>query len=74
VRRTRGDGVRVRLSDMHAQPLVAIGRSPLLDVIGHENCFRKVADALNAARQQLGLPSAGSSAGVGSTMAREREE
>src|SRR5690606_38286582 len=34
VQRSRRDGVRVLLSDVHAQPLIAIGRSRLLDTLG----------------------------------------
>jgi sulfate permease, SulP family len=56
VRRTRRDGTVVYLSDVHAQPLLALQRSDLLDEIG-ENClYGNIDEALAAARQQLGLP------------------
>jgi SulP family sulfate permease len=58
VRRTRRDGTQVLLSDVHSQPLVALGRSELLDEIGEENLFGNVDDALEAARSRLGLPPA----------------
>ena len=55
VRRTRRDGTAVYLSDVHAQPLVALQGSDLLGEIG-ENClYGNIDEALAAARQQLGL-------------------
>jgi SulP family sulfate permease len=56
VRRTRKDGTVTLLSDVHAQPLIALGRSALLDEIGENNIFGNVDDALNVARKHLGLP------------------
>jgi SulP family sulfate permease len=53
VRRTRKQGTEVLLSDVHSQPLVALGRSGLLDEIGEENLFGNVDEALDAARQRL---------------------
>jgi SulP family sulfate permease len=53
VRRTRKQGTKVLLSDVHSQPLVALGRSGLLDEIGEENLFGNVDEALEAARQRL---------------------
>jgi sulfate permease, SulP family len=53
VRRTQGDGTRVLLSDVHAQPLVALGRSDTLDLIGEEHLFGRIEDALAAARAYL---------------------
>jgi sulfate permease, SulP family len=56
VRRTRKDGTLVLLSDVHAQPLIALGRSELLDEIGEEHLFGDIDEALAAARKHLGLP------------------
>lgn len=56
VRRSRRDGTVVLLSDVHAQPMIAIARSTLLDAIGEENIFGNLDDALNRARAHLGLP------------------
>jgi SulP family sulfate permease len=56
VRRTRRDKTVVLLSDVHAQPLIALGRSELLDEIGEECLFGNIDEALAAARQHLGLP------------------
>ena len=41
------------LSDVYSQPLIAPGRSGLLDEIGDENLFGNVDEALEAARQRL---------------------
>lgn len=56
VHRSRKEGTLVLLSDVHTQPLVAIGRSAVLDEIGEDNIFGNIDDALNGARQHLGLP------------------
>jgi SulP family sulfate permease len=56
VRRTRRDGTVVLFSDVHAQPLVALERSGLLDEIGGEHLFGDIDEALIAARSRLGLP------------------
>ena len=56
VRRCRRDGTLVLLADVHAQPLMAMGRAGLLDDIGDDNIFGHVDDALNRARTHLGLP------------------
>ena len=53
--RSRAQGTLVLLSDVHAQPLVALGRAFLLDEIGDDNIFGNVDDALNRARRELGL-------------------
>ena len=53
IRRTRAEGTQVLLSDVHSQPLIALGRSGLLDEIGEDNLFGNVDDALEAARQRL---------------------
>jgi SulP family sulfate permease len=74
VRRSRGEGVRVMLSDVHAQPLIAIGRSHLLDVLGDENVFGNLDDALNAARLHLGLAPIEPPEGIAPTVARERAD
>jgi SulP family sulfate permease len=53
VRRTRAEGTLVVLSDVHSQPLIALGRSGLLDEIGEDNLFGDVDQALDAMRQRL---------------------
>ncbi|CAN5874331.1 sulfate permease [soil metagenome] len=53
VGRTRAEGTHVLLSDVHSQPLIALGRSGLLDEIGEENLFGDVDGALEAARRRV---------------------
>jgi SulP family sulfate permease len=55
IRRTRKDRTMVLLSEVHAQPLVALERSGLLDEVGEEYVCKDVDDALAAARRHLGL-------------------
>jgi SulP family sulfate permease len=50
VRRSRNQRTRVLLSDVHSQPMIALGRSHLLDELGEENIFGNVDDALAHAR------------------------
>ena len=54
IRRTRREGTKVLLSDVHAQPLVALSRSDLLEEIGEDNLYDDVDAALEAARAHLG--------------------
>jgi SulP family sulfate permease len=53
IAKSNRDGVRVMLSEAHAQPLVALGRSDLLDRIGEANLFGSLDEALDAARAHL---------------------
>jgi SulP family sulfate permease len=55
--KNRVAGTLLLLSDVHAQPMMALARSELLDRIGDENLFGNLDDALNRARAHLGLPS-----------------
>lgn len=71
VRRARKDGTLVLLSDVHAQPMIAIGRSMLLDELGDEQIFGNLDDALNRARAELGLPEAAPPEGARLTVERE---
>ena len=50
------DGTLLLLSGVHAQPLFAFTRSGFIDVIGSQNMFGNLDDALNRAREFLGLP------------------
>jgi sulfate permease, SulP family len=49
VRRSRKERTQVLLSDVHSQPMMALGRSELLDELGEENIFGNIEDALVAA-------------------------
>ena len=71
VHRSRREGTLVLLSDVHTQPLVAIGRSALLEEIGEDNLFGNLDDALNRARSHLGVPQAERPAFAVPTVARE---
>jgi SulP family sulfate permease len=55
IRRTRKDRTMVLLSEVHAQPLVALERSGLLEEVGEEYVCENVDDALAAARKHVGL-------------------
>jgi len=53
VRRTRNDGTLLLLADVHAQPMVALARSELLDEIGEENLCGDMETALQRAREHV---------------------
>jgi SulP family sulfate permease len=53
VRRARKDGTRVILAGVHAQPMVALGRSTLLDEIGDHNLLGTLDEALAEARRDV---------------------
>ncbi len=72
VHRTRKDGTLVLLSDVHAQPMMAMGRSGLLDEVGDDQIFGNVDDALNRARRELGLPPEPPPQSAEPTVERER--
>ena len=70
-RRCQREGTLLLLSDVHAQPMFALVRSDILSVIGEENLFGNIDDALNRAREYLGLPLVARPAGATPTVARE---
>jgi SulP family sulfate permease len=53
VHRSRGDGTLVLISDISAQPRMALERSAVFDDIGEECIFATLDDALAAAREHL---------------------
>jgi sulfate permease, SulP family len=67
-------GTVLLLSGVHAQPLVAFVRSGLSDAIGSENMFGNIDDALNRARELLGLPHQPRPGAARPEVAREREK
>ena len=73
VHRARKDGTLLLISDIHTQPLMALGRSALLDEIGDDNLFGNIDDALNRAREHLGLPTAERPDFATPTVARESQ-
>ncbi len=72
--RSRRDGTLVILSDVHAQPVVALERSGLYDELGEENIHGNIDDALNRARQYLGLDPVGRPEFATPTVARESKD
>jgi SulP family sulfate permease len=50
-RRVRRDGTRIMIAEVHAQPMIALGKSYLIDELGEDNVFGSLDDALEAARQ-----------------------
>jgi len=56
IRRTRKDRTIVLLSEVRSQPLVALGRSELLDEIGTDALCGDIDEALATARAHLGVP------------------
>jgi len=64
-------GITLIIADLHAQPLVAMERSGLLEEIGENNIFGNIDEALNRAREILGLPQVPSSVPFIPTVARE---
>jgi SulP family sulfate permease len=71
VRRGGREGTLVILSDVHAQPIIALERSGLFDEVGEANVLGNVDDALNRAREHLGLPPVGRPTFATPTVARE---
>ena len=71
VERGRRDGTLVVLSDVHAQPVVAISRAGLYEEMGEANVHGNLDDALNRAREYMGLPQLPRPAFATPTVARE---
>ncbi len=53
---TRREGSKLFLAGVHAQPLIAMDRSGFLDKVGVDNVFENVNDALQRAREVVGMP------------------
>lgn len=52
----RKHNIAFLISDIHTQPLYALGQSEMIDLIGEENIFGNIDNALNRAREIVGLP------------------
>jgi SulP family sulfate permease len=59
------------LSDVHAQPVVALERSGLYEEVKEENVLGNIDDALNRAREVVGLPAVATPSFATPTVARE---
>ena len=70
-RRYKREGTLLLLSDVHAQPMFALVRSDILPEIGEDNLFGNIDDALNRARQHLGLSPIPRPTTATATVARE---
>ena len=70
-RRCKGDDTLLLLADVHAQPMFALVRSEILVEIGEANLFGNLDDALDRARQHLGLPPEPHPPGAFPTVTRE---
>jgi SulP family sulfate permease len=70
-RRSQKEGTLVVLSDVHAQPVVALERSGFYDELGEDNIHGNIDDALNRAREHLGLQPVQPPAFATPTVARE---
>ena len=71
VRRCRREGTLVVLSDVHAQPVIALERSGLYEEVKEENVLGNIDDALNRAREVVGLPAVATPSFATPTVARE---
>jgi len=56
---SKKQGTTIILSGVHTQPLYAMTQAGLLDLFGEENVFGNIDDALDRAREILGLPKKG---------------
>ena len=74
VHRSRNEGMLVVLSDVHAQPVVALERSGLYDELTEDNVHGNIDDALNRAREYLGLQPLPRPVFATPTVARESKE
>ncbi len=72
-RRSTKEGTLVILSDVHAQPVVALERSGMYDELGEDNIHGNIDDALNRARQYLGMQPVQPPAFATPTVARESQ-
>jgi len=70
-RRCKHERTLLLLADVHAQPMFALVRSDMLEEIGEQNLFGHVDDALDRAREYLGLPPQPHPAEAVPTVARE---
>jgi sulfate permease, SulP family len=69
----RKNGISLIISDLHTQPLIAMERSGLLKEIGEDNVFGNIDDALNRAREVLGVETIPRPVPFVPTVAREKD-
>lgn len=56
---SKKDGIKVILSGVHTQPLMAFTQAGMIELYGEENIHGNIDDALDRAREILGLPKLG---------------
>ena len=56
---SKKDGIHLILSGVHTQPLYALTQYGLFDKIGEQNIYGNIDDALDRARELLGMPKLG---------------
>ena len=66
-------GISLIIADLHTQPLFAMEKSGFLEEIGEDNIFGNIDDALNRAREILGLPKVPRPVPFVPTVAREKD-
>jgi sulfate permease, SulP family len=71
IKRCRREGTLVVLSDVHAQPIAVLVQAGPEGGIGEENIHGNIDDALNRAREYLGLPKVPAPEFATPTVARE---
>jgi SulP family sulfate permease len=70
---TKKHGTHLVLSGVHTQPLMALAQAEFIEKIGEENVLGNIDDALDRAREILGLPKLGRPPDFVPTVAREKK-
>jgi len=74
LKETKKHGTHLVLSGVHTQPLMALAQAEFIQKIGEENVHGNIDDALDRAREILGLPKQGRPADFVPVVARERKK
>ena len=71
---TKKHGTHLILSGVHTQPLMALAQAEFISKIGEENVLGNIDDALDRAREILGLPKLGRPLDFVPVVAREKKQ
>jgi sulfate permease, SulP family len=74
LKETKKHGTHLVLSGVHTQPLMALSQAEFIQKIGEENVHGNIDDALDRAREILGLPKQGRPEDFVPVVARERKK
>ncbi|HLG32528.1 MAG TPA: sulfate permease [Ignavibacteriaceae bacterium] len=74
LKETKKHGTHLVLSGVHTQPLMALAQADFISKIGEENVHGNIDDALDRAREILGLPKLGRPADFIPVVAREKKQ